>query len=264
MPFLRKLFSPRHPYQYFFLHIPKTAGTSFRKMLERDVFPFKGDVLPNKMDFKRKNRRGRYYQLAELMKLPPHRIQSCKLLCGHVPAVTQELFSSPPKTLLFLRDPVPRAISNLLFAQRTWHTTLSLSDILKNDKLRTEYITNRQTQLLSFRSLEEARIYDRKIIPDRSRLELAKEVLNSFDFLGITEEFERSIKLLEHTFNWKFTSGLMSDNRAPVPDEDLKVLIEKIQAENELDQELYEFGCDLFYRRLDDANLGSPQINNSA
>jgi hypothetical protein len=57
---------------------------------------------------------------------------------------------------------------------------------------------------------------------------------------------------------------LLSDNQAPVPDEDLKVLIEKIQAENELDQELYEFGCDLFYRRLDDANLGSPQINNSA
>ena len=262
MSFLRKLFSPRHPYQYFFLHIPKTAGTSFRHMLVRDVFPFKDDVLPNKKEFKK--RQGRYYRLAELLELPPHRLQSCKLLSGHVPAVTRDLFASPPKMLLFLRDPVPRAISNLLYAQRRWHSAWSLSDILKNDILRTEYITNRQTQMLSFRSLEEARIYDRKIIPDRSRLELAKEVLNSSDFLGISEEFERSIKLCEHTFNWKFTSGLLSDNQAPVPDEDLKVLIEKIQAENELDQELYEFGCDLFYRRLDDANLGSPQINNSA
>lgn len=144
-------------------------------MLVRDVFPFKDDVLPNKKEFKK--RQGRYYRITELLELPPHRLQSCKLLSGHVPAVTRDLFASPPKMLLFLRDPVPRAISNLQYAQRRWHTAWSLSDILKNDILRTEYITNRQTQMLSFRSLEEARIYDRKIIPDRSRLELAEAKL---------------------------------------------------------------------------------------
>ena len=101
MSFLRKLFSPRHPHQYFFLHIPKTAGTSFRHMLVRDVFPHKDDVLPNKKEFKK--RLGRYYRITELMELPPHRIQSCKLLSGHVPAVTRDLFASPPKMLLFLK-----------------------------------------------------------------------------------------------------------------------------------------------------------------
>ncbi len=232
--------------QYFFLHIPKTGGTSFRHMLW-SLFPA-GDVFPNDEDLQ--GHQGRYFQLAELMRLPPPRLQRCRLLCGHLPAVSRDLFASPPALLLFLRDPVARAISNLRHIQRRDYPSSSLSAIFENDELRTKYVTNRQSRMLSFRSTEEAVAAMDTMLPGRDRLELAKGVLERAEFVGLTEEFERSVELCERTFNWKFPSGCLSVNRSPALDEDLRALADRIRAEVELDQELYEFGRDLFNRRM--------------
>jgi len=236
----------RHSHQYFFLHIRKTAGTSFRHML-REIFPSEGDVIPNAKDFKKQQ--GHYLNMADFVCFPPHRLQNCRLLCGHLPSITRDLFASPPKLLLFLRDPVPRTISNLLHIQRHKYPSWSLSKLLTNNEVMA-HVTNSQTRMLSFHSVEEARVYEKTMIPDRNRLELAKRVLESSDFLGLTEEFEQSIGLCERTFNWKFKRGVVNFNQTPISNEDYESTIERIRPEVELDQELYEFGRDLFYRRL--------------
>jgi hypothetical protein len=159
---------------YVSLHIPKTAGFTFRCILDR-VF---GDSL----------------QYAYNENEPwPHRPQPA---CIHGHGIMQDRFSGllgrrpSQRWITFLREPLPSAISSYYHRVRgerdrkPWNPPFEdkgLEHFLTGDEQTACYGHNRY----------------------RKWLDRAGKELRDFDFVGITERFDESVFLLFHTFGWK-------------------------------------------------------------
>ena len=225
--------------EFFFLHIPKTAGTSFRIMLDEifeqpEIFPNVGDILANG---------GKYPEVEQFFKKGPKFKEKVKLFLGHFSYYRgEEIFKDSPKRIVFLREPISRAISNVFHLKKFTpsYENKSLDEIAN---LNNGSIDNMQVRYLS----DEIR----KNKVDRGDLQRAKYNLSKCSFVGITERFDESVDLIQKTFKWKFSESLTKNVNSKRNDKlvspELRAHIEKM---NKLDKELYEFGCDLFAKRL--------------
>lgn len=231
--------------RFLFLHIPKTAGTSFRNMLY-DVFD-PNHVLPDKKALKANQ--GRYLRLDQLVEIGPERLSRYHLLAGHLPFVAADLFEEPLNVMVFLRDPVARAVSNLQHVRRMEHSGLSLEEVLEMPGELTRVATNLQTRWLSFTSIDEAVSKFNTLEPDRARLEKAKETLEKCAFVGITEQFDESIVLCERTFGWRFRTTGLKLNVTPPDDSGVEKFRSRIEECVSLDMELYDHARKLFRDR---------------
>ncbi len=196
---------------------------------------------------------GVYLRLEQVRELR-ERLDQCRLLVGHFPYVAKDMLPPDVNTMIFLRDPLERAISNIRHIQRMSHSNKTMAQLLELPGNLEDITTNVQTRMLSFKSIDEAVKLLHQMNPDRSRLELAKENLEKTHFIGITEQFSQSIKLCEKTFGWRFLRT-RKENVAPEIDEDLKFVRERIQDRIQFDIELYELAKKLFAEKLAKAML---------
>ena len=96
----------------FFLHIPKTAGTSVRKMLYELYRP--REIFPNMAEIRKQETLYCNYQMFQ-QRLKQQK-REIRLLMGHLPFVAGDFPDA--RFFTFLRDPVQRALSNLKHFQR--------------------------------------------------------------------------------------------------------------------------------------------------
>ncbi len=229
---------------YFFIHIPKTAGTTFRIMLEQQFS--KETFFPNKEDLKANN--GLYPYYRKLLDEYGDKMATSAVIAGHYPFVVGRAFDRKVKFLTFLRPPVERTISNIYHLQRYNKRVkgCSFEEIIRQvpnqmDNLQTRFFCDKFSE-------PSAQFYIGKPL-SRNQLEEAKENLKRCDFIGITEAFEDSVDLLEKTFNWQLGKRLKKNvtprKRKVLP----KKLLEQITELNQLDIELYEYGKQLFRQR---------------
>jgi hypothetical protein len=240
---------------YFFLHIPKTAGTSLRNMLWQ-MFP-EDRIYPNRRVLDPETGNPNLYYHSAIYYAPRAALADPLLVAGHFPLVARDILPKPVKTITFLRDPLERALSHLKHVQRQRpHQTLM--QLLDDRELRTVICTDRMTWFFSRKDGEEA-IYSRLSVPDRARLEMAREGLATVEFIGLTEEFDASIRLCEAMFGLRFPPATR-DNVATEVEEALEPVRERLLEDVRLDRELYEFGLQLhrdMARRLDGRVPGS-------
>jgi len=221
---------------YFFIHIPKTAGSSFRNMLYKQfdqeaIYPNLNDIISNG---------GSYPPLKDTSELVTSGTHPFQLLMGHYPFHTGRLLPQKPKYIVFLRDPVKRAVSHLYHLKRVGKEEFRTAPIDEIMEAARWQINNLQVRYMSGRNFRPGKLY---LNDDAGKKALAKakESIDKCDFVGLTEEFNGSIKLLEKMFDWNLGKKLKK-NVAPrrhrkVP----KDLYEEIKALNELDIELYEY-----------------------
>ena len=225
---------PLKKQNYFFIHIPKTAGTSFRNMLY-EQFP-KEATFPSRQDIKNNN--GRYPLIKAIGEKAKEDRNKIHLIAGHYHYPVGDIFNSGCRRLVFLRKPLERAISNLLHLKK-YQKDLS-------DKTYESIFESSKTHLANLQTRYLAGVHGREIIT-REDLKVAKTNLRKCYFIGITEDFTRSVALAEKVFGWEF-SQIRSDNInhankvSPISNE----LTEKLNSINQLDHELYQFGLQLF------------------
>ena len=245
-PTLEALRPLRHPLrkgdQIFFLHIPKTAGTSVNDILRLQVNP------------------GEFFSFPDKNILTPDMsiiIQKAKIVRGHRMYDLQQFFTRRPHVMTMLRNPYDRVISNYAHLKRTDQSGL-LSIIRQVDPDRgdepvtlEEYISAPSSQNRMIRYLVG---FNRKLnlLPDDERLTLAKIHLEGLAFFGLKERFDDSMQLLAYTFCWRefkkydTLNTAPSDSKPPLSPEVRAAL----EAGNALDMQLYQYACELFDYRF--------------
>ena len=103
-------------YLYIFLHIPKTGGSTFRKHIEKNFSEEERLLIayhelrfnkkaPTKSDFTKAFKK-------DFSKLSPRRKEKIKIIYGHeIPYGVHEFFQKPSRYIIFVRNPLKRALS---------------------------------------------------------------------------------------------------------------------------------------------------------
>lgn len=196
--------------EIIFIHIPKTAGSSFRFALE-DLYNL--EEICRDYDASDSN-------------LPL--TEQSKIISGHFHASKYRERFPNAKEILFLRDPLDRVLSNYFFNRfQDRKTLLSLEEEKKHIHLRLDRgdcgLCNLMANMIGIRELE------------------------SFFFVGITEFFKedvstlstklnKSIKILNRNLTKQLMPNYMGYKRAFLED---KEICDKILEKNQLDIKLY-------------------------
>ena len=209
-----------HRLELISLHIPKTAGTSFRKILEKQYGP-----ALTRLDI----RNGKLLVDGKLFwgsSLPA----KSKVIHGHFmyPALRQCLAEGKekPKMITWLRHPVERVISNYYYlAER-------MARELNEEEKGLNLLMKMQKSLPEYAESDFAR--------NRMSKFLEGTEPEDFFFIGLSERFESDVKELAALLGWKPGElphvNKTGDYREGIDPE----ILERIAALNEKDMELYE------------------------
>lgn len=240
----------------YFLHIPKTAGTSIRYWL-LDLFS-SDDYLE-------------CFHLKPLQQQALETLESHRFFSGHFGLKLHEILSRKPKTITWLRDPIDREISQYFYLRANAkefreHVDDPVSSIHPfSSRYLDAVLTSGLPQLcqnehpgycdnLQVRYLAGLSPGTQEIKPcTQETLEIAKENLRNLDHFGICEWMQASIDAFCYKFflpPHKFSLYLnkRSQKRGNLfSDQDLSTIRES----NKYDIELYQFAQELFHERFE-------------
>jgi len=241
----------------YYLHIPKTGGTSLISFLNAQYCPAR--VCPAQL-------------LPELFEIDPAQLAQYQFFRGHLWYGLDSYVGRKLRYLTMLRDPIRRTVSWYMHVRRdagayrhrqVVSEAWSLLDFVTDESTSWDLI-NTQTLFLAvdldYRQLAADPVgYGQRIVRehafrrgDRSLLERAKRRLETMDFFGITERMQDSMYLLAHTFD--FDPGfpeqhLNVSSERPASEGLSAEAVHAIEERTVLDRELYQWGQALFAER---------------
>ncbi len=156
---------------FFYVHIPKTGGTSFRKAFEQyissgNTYYDYGPISDITHPVIKENK----YQLKDIFSLVDSEIahKEKSLICGHVEIGALANIVLPENIFTFLRDPVGRVVSHYKHMKRKQGYSKSLEQFCQEDRFR----NIQHKMLLGY-------------------------PLHAIGFIGITEDYTNSLQQLE-------------------------------------------------------------------
>jgi len=239
-----KNFPPQYNLQpedaLYFCHIPKTAGMTFRTIVE-DYFDC-NEICPATLN-------------AQIDEIPQAELEKYRLFRGHL------VFVNLPELLpnrnfvnvTVLRDPIARVISHYDYIRRTpgdphyeavsnmtieeFSQKLTVGKVGKN--IQTYYVAKTQRFHLEKLSGQDV-------------LEIAKESIDRFAFVGLLERFQDSLFLLSHIFGWRPILNSRKENASAAKKSYANLpasTLDRLRESSQLDIELYEYAQAIFNQR---------------
>jgi hypothetical protein len=229
-----------------FLHIPKTAGTTFGSVLRRQYagaaeFVFTGDIAAD---------------IQRFAELPEAERSAIKFFSGHAPISTGLRDADDAKIITFLREPISRVKS---FCQHVWEG--------KSPYLVHEFPPYRfdLERFLRSGNLEIANLQARMLVRhdkpgwatlgamsrSEAKHQAIETLFNKIALFGIQEYFDESLLLFTAALNWKRPFYLPLNRKSP--DRPLlfkKQHIEQIEELNAIDTEIYKAARKQFLNRI--------------
>jgi len=218
-----------------FLHIPKSAGTTLNRLIEWEYPLF--DMYSVDPVFFRWSR-------ARLWRLSKRRLQRFRVFKGHMPFGLHELLPQSATYITVMRGAVERVISayyfmsNYMLHPNYWkfrREGWTLEDFVRRSPRE-----NVQTKMIAGAD------YDAPCTAET--LLRAKENLQHFSVVGLTERFEESLALMKLRFGWKLDSysSFNVTRKRPKKRELPQSTLDLIAERNRFDMELYECARNLF------------------
>lgn len=241
-----------------FLHIPKAAGSTMRKIINREYSKYSNDSV---YLFDGSNIES---SIEKFKRLPKKDRNKIKILKGHMSYGYHEYFDNECEYFTLLRDPIDRVISDFYYIleqpshsryEKVKKGSMSLYDYLKSKM--SVAMSNAQTRLVAG-YLSGAGDVKKEDLPfgkctEETLLE-AEENLKEFSVVGLTERFDETLILLKRAFGWKtpyYTRANVTKKR-PKKREISQESIRLIKDYNKYDIELYEYGKKLFDEQIED------------
>lgn len=223
-----------------FLHLPKTAGSTVVRILEREygsdaVLPLYDSTFGD-----------------EVAELAADEAARTRAIAGHFYFGVHEHVPGRCRYFTFLREPIGRIVSHYHFVRGQPKHYLHEAATSMSIASYVEFCgdaepNNDQTRLLAGR---ETAPPDGTCTPEM--LPVAKRNLDRHDVVGLTDEFDRSLLLLAQAFGWrrpyyvKENVSRRGRRREELDDETRGAIV----ARNALDVELYRYGRELFERQV--------------
>ena len=239
-----------------FLHVPKTAGSTFHQILNAR---YRASKTHNVFG-------SRYSEesIAEFMRDGSTKYTGVELLKGHMPFGLHSYAShSKSRYITILRNPIERVISQYYYIKKNVNNPLydavegggmSITDFVESGVA--VGMNNGQCRFLNG-DLDEYAFNE----CDEQLLNQVKDNIEKhFVWVGLTERFDESVLLLADLMKWKklpfYFRENVSKTRKParaISDQDIKA----IQHYNKYDLELYEYAG----KRLDAQIANSPEFS---
>lgn len=199
-----------------FLHVHKTAGSTFQFILENSF----GISACHSNHTKKTIFRQDDFEFAR--KFFPR----MKRLAGHNLLAPMSLNVPKPFHVTFLREPVARVFSQYQDSVFTGGNRLSFDEFVRQD--------------------ESAENWHVKLMAGERNLDKAKRYLERCDFVGLTEKFDLSLRVLDKLSPYRLNLNHM--RRRTAPNDRLKqsladnpLMVELVRERNQLDLALYDF-----------------------
>ena len=225
----------------FFMHIMKTAGTSFRNLLEESL----GEALfPTVENLHQRNNRY-YYSAIEMLDLADE-LESRQVICGHLPYSLAETLGFGVAT--FLREPVSRTLSMLRHRRQKSpkFAAMSVREMLSHPFVEKQ-VRDYQSKYFAVPHKQDVNLPFSWAEKDFDR---AKRRLAQTEFVGITEYFDESLDLFTNRTGLELPAARrlnVTENPIIQPSEYELDLIRQLVAR---DLELYELAKKLFWQRV--------------
>ena len=224
--------------KYFFLHVPKAAGTSLFKVFN--------DILgaENVKQVVSLNRGPKQIEI----------LNKYQLVGGHFTYSDYSGFISKDRySMTFLRNPVDRFISQYFYFKNNVGEVeqtsvvnakkLNLKSYIEHYRHIQRYGDVFNRQVWYFAGIQDPTLTDNEV------LEIAKENLSKINFVGICEELADSVDLLCYDCKWPLVNNIPVvnvTNKKPANVEIDRNTFEIIKELNDLDFQLYEYALKLF------------------
>jgi hypothetical protein len=239
------------PTHFVFNHYPKAGGTSFVAVCRHNIQ--RSEISPELLE--------QNIRLAR-----PERFEHYRFIFGHFGILTQMGFSRARYSITLVRDPIATILSTYNF----WRTRpeddpltsqakiLSFPEFVRRFAKSPSIINNAYTH--HFAAM--GRDYPGEPADAELLFAVAKHNLGAFNFVGICEQFDDTVRLLCAEVGWRLPESIPHENRSvrvqskdAIDPETLAVL----QENNQLDLRLYEYAKQLFAERL--RRAGEAQLN---
>jgi hypothetical protein len=233
-----------HNETVIFLHIPRTAGTTLHRIIDRQYRQEECHWID------RHN-----VGIEEFKNLPPARRAEIRMLRGHMPFGLHKYIPGPSTYFTLLRDPVERVVSYYYFVRRDPQHYLHDYALVQGMTLK-RYIEsqvslatdNCQTRIISG-------VWDTLPHDECTEATLAsakRNLAEHFTVVGLTERFDETLMLLKQRFAWQNVFYQRQNvtwgrpGQESLPAETLAVVRER----NQLDLRLYTYAEALFAAQI--------------
>lgn len=241
-----------------FLHIPKTAGSTFHTILgER----YSATVTKNLFGSRYED-----LEIKNFIELTDTHKSKIKLLKGHMPFGLHKYLPGTSKYISILRDPIERVISQYYYIKANTRNPLheqvvggnmTISEIVSSGI--SVGLNNGQCRFLNGDISEYAFNQCNEMMLKNVKENITKHYL----WLGITERFDESLLVLANKIGWKKTPYYFRQNtsktrvkKAATADEDILAIKEF----NQLDIALYDFANNILDKEIKKINGFTEQL----
>lgn len=224
-----------------FVHIPKTAGTTLHRIIERQ-YPRNRIFTIGRLS---------HESIDEFKSMSEARRAQFRVLKGHMGFGLHAYIPGPSAYFTVLREPVERVISFFYWVRRTPHHYL-YDFVTSEDVGLREYLQSRANIMLDNAQVRmlSGVWYDLGFgdcITDT--LETAKRHLRDrFTVVGLTERFDETLILLKSAFGWRnpYYARQNVTAQRPTRNELPPGTLDAILQTHQLDIQLYQYATELF------------------